>query len=403
MTPPGPDNDAVRKHLLAAAASDPARATLRTLLHTEEGRPIDAITLTDPQTPDDQKQHALIVAGQHGNEETARLIALKAIDYLLSPNGTDILRQQKVVILPNLSPDAAARDEYDTPAGVRPNLDHGPDGPVSNEAKALQMAANELVPDVYVDIHAMGHSGCGYDMVLFPAARQYVEDEMILHQIAQRMAAEGERSGIPQVVHPLNWSGWGGNDPSEPSSTLWMYRKFKSIVFLLESAEDNSISHPEDMRIASGIGRLKALFALGNERHPSLYHPGYPCNMAAGMFHRGVVAAGNTAAERRQSRLAIWKNVAHFALLRMRIPEHYTDKVLLVDYQGEPIATPLGFQIRAAGRRKVTRVTFNGKPLALNETPGYHTWHDSYTTYATAVVPSLAPGKHEVEFILTER
>ena len=56
---------------------------------------------------------------------------------------------------------------------------------------------------------------------------------------ARAMAAEGEKSGIPHVVHPLTWPGWGGHDLVQPSSTLYMYRRFKSLVFLTENAEHN--------------------------------------------------------------------------------------------------------------------------------------------------------------------
>ncbi len=401
--PPGPDNQTVQQHLLDAERRCQGRAVLRTVLHTNEGRPIDALTLTDPNVPDDDKQHVLIVAGQHGNEETARLIAIEAIDYLLGSEGREILKHQKVVVLPNLSPDAAARDEYDTPQGVRPNLDHGPNGPVSNEAKALEMVAKELQPDVYVDIHAMGHTGCSYDMVLFAGSRQYLEDEMILHQIAQQMAAEGERSGIPQVVHPLTWVGWGGNDLNEPSSTLWMYRQFKSLVFLLESSEANSMSNPRDMQIASGVGRLKALLTLGNQRHPKLYYPGYPCYLTTGMFNKGIVAVGRTAAERRRSRIGIWKNTAAFKQVKPKIPEAFYRKTLLVDYQGEPISTGIGFQIRAAGQLELTHVTVDGRPLMPGETEGYYTWHDGQITSAVAAVSSLEPGQHEINYTFSEK
>src|SRR5690606_13678923 len=102
-----------------------------------------------------------------------------------------------------------------------------------------EMVANELMPEVYVDMHARGYSGASFDMVLFPPAKSYTEDEMLLHAIAREMAREAERSGIPNMVHPLTWSGWGGPDLNQPSSTLWMYRQFKSLVFLTETAEHN--------------------------------------------------------------------------------------------------------------------------------------------------------------------
>ena len=119
-----PNSQEVRERILSLAAKHPAAVSVRTVLETAQGRPIDAVTITDPRSSDADKQHVLIAAGQHGNEESARLVALRLMDYLLSPDGRPLLPRQKFVILPNVSPDAAEADTYETPAGVKPNLDH---------------------------------------------------------------------------------------------------------------------------------------------------------------------------------------------------------------------------------------------------------------------------------------
>src|SRR5690606_10296365 len=190
----------------------------------------------------------------------------------------------------------------------------------------------------------------------FPGAKSYTEDEALLHAIAREMATAGERGGIPHVVHPLTWSGWGGPDPDQPSSTLWMYRQFKSIVFLTETAEHNDMSYPEAMRVASGRGRLRALLAAGSRRHPKLYYPGYPNGMAVGMFVAGIVAVGKTAADRRRSRIAIWLQSKHFKKVSAKIPEPADLKTLLVNYAGEPITEGAGFQMHFAGRVTIDEV-----------------------------------------------
>jgi len=223
-----PTSQEVRDRVLAIQRKHPGFAVVSTVGTTADGRPIDAVTLTDPRESAADKQHVLIVAGQHGNEESARLVALKLIDYLLGAEGRPLLKRQRIVIMPNVSPDAAESDAYETPAGIKPNLDHGPDGPTSPEAKAVQQVAEQLMPDVYVDMHARGHAGWSHDMVLFPEAKAYTEDEHLLHTIASAMAAEGEKSGIPHVIHPLSWPGWGTSDFDQPSSTMYMYRRFKS-------------------------------------------------------------------------------------------------------------------------------------------------------------------------------
>lgn len=369
---------------------------------SEEGRPIAAVTLTDPGQSDEDKQNVLVVAGQHGNEESARLVALKLMDYLLTAAGRKLLARQKIVVMPNLSPDAAEHNTYETPAGIKPNLDHGPDGPVSPEAKALSQVAEQLMPEVYVDVHACGHVGFSHDMVLFPATRPYTEDERTLYQIANRMAEEGEKSGIPHIVHPLTWPGWGGTDLNEPSSTLYLYRRFKSLVFLTENAEHDEATYPPAVQARSGVNRFKPLLAMGNRRHPCFYYEGYPCPPAVGMYHAGAVAVGETAAARRQSRVEIWRNRSGFAHLKVDIPEPADRKLLRVRYEGSPLTAGIGFQVRFAGHRRLREVRMNGRTLVAGTTDGYFSWTDRHTTFAVASLPQFQAGEYEVLFVMSD-
>jgi hypothetical protein len=388
----------VTAHLNRITRRHPDRALLQTIGRTQEDRPIESLVLSDPTTDPADKQHVLIVAGQHGNEESARLVALRLIDYLLSKSGAALLARQTFVILPNLSPDAAHHDTYTTPAGIKPNLDHAPTGAVSPEAQAFEAVARQWEPELYVDIHARGHAGCSHDMVLFPPSRPYTEDEALLHATARRMAEHGERSGIPHVVHPLTWPGWGGHDLDQPSSTLWTYRQFKSMVFLTENSEHNEIAYPAAQRAKSGVGRLKPLFAMGNARHPGLFYPGYPCGLPVGMFNAGIAAVGTTARARRASRIALWRQASAFERVTPVIPERADEKTLQLHYTGTPIREGAGVQVRVANRRAVRDVRFNGRPLAPSDVDGFVTWHDRHTTFAMAVLPELVAGEHEIVF-----
>jgi hypothetical protein len=393
-----PTNSEVHERLQRVAHRHPDLVTLRTVGSTAQGRQIPAATIFDPGADPEDLQHVLIAAGQHGNEETARLVALRLIDFLLSADGRPILRRQKIVVMPNISPDAAEADSYETPAGIKPNLDHPPSGASSPEGKALETVAAELAPELYVDIHARGHAGCSHDMVLFPPTRPYTEDEHLLHLIAAEMADAGSRSGIPHVVHPLTWPGWGGFDLDQPSSTLQLYRRYKSMVFLTESAEHNEIAYPIKQRETAGVNRLKPLLDLGCRRYIGCYYSGYPVNCAVGMFHCGVVAVGKTAGARRRSRVELWQNAAAFEKLMPKLPEPPHAKTVQVEYRGPPLAGGAGFQVRVAGKLHVQRVAINGKALRPSETTGYYTWQDRYTTYAVAVCPKLMPGTYEIDF-----
>ncbi len=379
--------------LRAAQAAHPERVALSEAGRTAEERAILAATVSDPAVPDDEKQRVLIVAGQHGNEESGRWVALGLLDWLLSPAGRETLRRQRVVIMPNVSPDAAVRNEHRTPAGVSPNNDHGPDGALSPEGKAVERVAEELEPDLFVDLHARGGAGCSHDMVLWPWTRPYTEDGNLFQQIAADMAAAGETSGIPHLIHPLTWPGWGSG-PEGTSTTLYAYRRFKSLVFLTESAESDTEAYPPEQRVRAGLLRLESLLAWGNRRHPKLPCEGYPNLLTIGSFIGGVVAVGATAAARRASRIATWRQAEHFRRVAIALPQAARNKRLHVDYGGEKLAA-VGFLITAAGRLRPASVTWNGVQLQPDSDPGHKHWHVGGTTSVLISVRDLAPGQHE--------
>jgi hypothetical protein len=183
----------------------------------------------------------------------------------------------------------------------------------------------------------------------------------------------------------------------QPSSTLWTYRQFKSLVFLTENSEHNDYAYPQPMRVRSGVGRLKPLLAAGIRRHPQLYHAGYPCAMAVGMFNCGLVAVGRTTADRRQSRINLWKQSAFFQVAA-QIPERMGSKVIQIQYTGPTITAGIGVQARVAGKLLPRSITVNGRSLKPRETDGFVSWQDKYTTFAVASLPELTAGGYEVAF-----
>ena len=386
----------VERHVLRLQEAHPRMVTVADAGRSAEGRAIHAVTVTSRRGDDDDKQHVLIVAGQHGNEESGRMLALGTLDWLVSPAAAETRRKQKVVVVPCVNPDGAARDTHLTPAGIAPNLDHPDTGAVSGEGRAVESVAVGLEPEVFVDLHARGYTGCSYDMVLFPDTKISTEDDNLLHAIAADMAAAGEKGGIPQVVHPLTWPGWGGPGFDHSSTTCWVYRQFKSISLLTETAEDNRIAYPAADRVRSGVAKLRTLLAWGNRRHPKLRYSGYPCYLAAGMFVSGIVAVGRTAAERRASRVAAWRHRACFTRIDRCDPEPANDRRAVVHYAGEPLDVPVGVQTFVRGRRRVRSVHVNGKALRPGETNGWTAWQDVCATYVVAALPGVGPGEHEI-------
>jgi hypothetical protein len=370
--------------------------SVETAALTDEQRPILAVTVTDPQVPPQDKQHVLVVAGQHGNEESGRLQALALLDWLVSEEAAPIRLRQAVVVMPNVNPDGAERNLHATPRGVQPNLDHAPDGAKSPEGQAVEKIARALGPEVFVDMHARGGAGCSYGMVLYPKPRVYTEDDNLLHAFAAEMVAAAEEAGVPHVTHPLTWPGWGGDRGDEPSSTLFAYRSFKSFVLLTEAPESDTHALAAEARARSGVAMLKVLLAHGQRRYAFCRYEGYPCELI-GLSYGGFVPVGRTVAERRANRLALWNEADHLDGPKLAAPEELTFKRMTFVYDGPPLPEGAGLQFRAAGRLEVQSVTLDGHSLAPSETDGYGAWQDGCSTFVVVALPKLEPRTYAVE------
>ena len=94
---------------------------LETLGRSAQGRALYAIRLTDPQTNDADKEHALITALHSGLERSGSNTVLSIIEWLLSdePVAREILRRQVVVACRSPTPTATrrARDFRSTTPG----------------------------------------------------------------------------------------------------------------------------------------------------------------------------------------------------------------------------------------------------------------------------------------------
>ncbi len=390
----------VEAEILALQSKNKGLVTVGAVERSVEGRPIYAVAVTDPRVKPKDKEHVLVVGGQHGNEESGRMVALALIRWLCTKAAKETVRRQKIVVMPNVNPDGAEYDIHGDLDGVHPNLDHEETGPKTPEGRALENVSKAFRPDVFVDLHACGGAGCGTDMVLYPWPKPYSEDARLLALIAEDMCAAGEKAGVPQTTFPMTWSGWGGPGMDGGSSTKWHYRNFKSIVILTENTEHNEHSYSVQLRTKSGLDKLKALLKWGNRRHPKLPYEGYPCMLACSMFDRGVVALGDDPESRRESRIAIWRNAGAFAHLGCRNPQEESRKILHVDYGGETLRSGAAFQTCFAGHRKVKSVKVNGRPLASSIKKGYHSWTAGTATYVMAAMPVLRPGKYDIEMVM---
>jgi hypothetical protein len=397
-----PTSAEIESAILQLQERFPRWVAVRNVRKSTQGRPVYGVTVSDPAAAEEDKQHALVLGGQHGNEESGRMTALALLQWLTSDQAKDVRLHQKVVVMPNVNPDGAEADTPETAQGVNLNADHAPSGPVSPEGQAVEEVAYELEPEAVVDLHARGYTGCSFDMVLYPWTRPYTEDGRLVAAIAEEMAAAGEAAGLPHLVHPLTWPGWWDNVEAEGSSRtlLFMYRNFKSLCLLTETAESNEVAPPPALRAAVGLARVRALLAWGQRRHPCLYYPGYPINLVTNLFCMGITAVGPTTARRRKSRVGIWRNAASFQKLGGERPEYPDHKVVHCTYDGKTLPDGAGIQYRIGGRRDVRAVHLNGRQLTSSETDGFVSWQDVCSTFVQVNLPVFQAGSYELRLEL---
>ncbi|KKL96851.1 hypothetical protein LCGC14_1840320, partial [marine sediment metagenome] len=79
--PARPGYEDVLSEIERIAASAGEAASTSELGQSVRGRSIPCLTLTDPAAPAEDKQHVLIVASQHGSEESGRALALALADF----------------------------------------------------------------------------------------------------------------------------------------------------------------------------------------------------------------------------------------------------------------------------------------------------------------------------------
>lgn len=268
-----------------------------------EGRDIPAVLLTDASAPVDDKQHVLIVAGQHASEESGRAIAMELMDYLASdkPEARQILARQAVVVVPCANPDGAVRDISHNAEGVDVAHTYAFDAPAASpEGRCLENLAAQFVPDIVVDIHGRAGGGMKELCWLMPAWG-FSSDRYFLTAMSMAMASAGEEAGYPQCeLQPAGaLQKQEGNRFMLGERLAW---RFKSLCLGMETIEQ--YYREADWR-ATGLARLRRLLRFGMEDAFGLGEAGYPNSLVSGNRIGGLKAHGRTAAQRRANRVEL--------------------------------------------------------------------------------------------------
>jgi len=358
---------------------------VRDLGQSVQGKTIRCAILTDPAAPADDKQHVLVVAGQHGTEESGRAMAMALLEDLVSgePKAAETLAKQVVAVVPCANPDGAVNDTYRNADDVDIAHTYAWDAPAGTpEGRCLEQFAGQFVPDVTVDIHGRAGGGMKELAWLMPAWG-FSSDRYFLTAMSMAMARAGEQAGFPQC----EFSPPGELQRREGNVLMLgekMAGQFKSLALGLETIEH--YYRRADWQ-ATGLVRLRRLLRFGNEDAFGLGEPGYPSCLVSGNRIQGLKAHGRTAERRRANRVELTR----FLRQNWAMVDRGADgldrcakvKVFSKTCEGE---NPQRFAILLRFKKpcRIRSVRWRGREMSGGDDHGYRTWEDGCSCFCQA-------------------
>ena len=359
---------------------------VREIGRSVQDRPIRAAILTDRSAPDDDKQHVLIVASQHGSEESGRAMAMATMDFLVAgeDEAAEILRKQVVAFVPCVNPDGAVANNGKNADGDDIAHTWAYDAPAATvEARALEEFAAGFIPDVSVDIHGRAGGGMKEHAWVQPGWG-FSSDRYFVTAMSLAMSEAGEAAGFPQCeLAPA-----ARLEPSEGHHAMLgeiMTYRYKTLALGLESIEH--YYRQDDWRI-TGSARLRRLLRFGNEDAFGLGVAGYPNVLVSGNRIYGLMAHGATAAERRASRVELLAFLKRNFTIADRGADgkdgRCTVRVFSKTCDGD---NPQRFALLARIKNpcEVNAVTWDAQPLEQTDSAhGWRSWQDQCSTFVQA-------------------
>jgi len=376
----------VMEHLEGLSAR--AEVTMEEIGRSVQGRGIAAATFTAPEVPDDDKQRVLIVASQHGAEESGRAMAMAAMDFLAGggEEAAEVLRRQAVTFVPCGNPDGAVADTNANAEGADIAHTYSFDAPAATpEGRALEELAGRLAPEVCVDIH--GRAGGGMkELAWLQPGWGFSSDRYFLTAMSLAMAEAGEAAGFPQCE--LTPAGLLVPAPGHRSliGAILAYR-YKTLGLGLESIE-HYYRH-DDWR-ATGQVRLRRLLAFGNADAFGLGAEGYPNALVSGNRVCALMAHGATAAERRASRVELLTFLKHNFAIVDRGPDG-VERCCRVRVASNTCEGPnpprFAVLVRIKDPCTIHGVSWQGRELPPGDGPhGWRSWQDRCSTLVLASI-----------------
>ncbi|MBC7374364.1 MAG: carboxypeptidase [Frankiales bacterium] len=174
---------------LAAVAQGSRRVRLETIGRTEQGRPLQLMSIG---TRDTRRPTVLLIGSQHGNEPAGRETALalaRDLAFTTDPVLVRQLAQQSVLVLPSANPDGRQANTRENSAGVDINRDHL--ALTQPESRAIAAVLRDRGPDLVLDLHEYGPSVPVLydDEVLYLWPRNLNVDQAV-HDLSKELAED---------------------------------------------------------------------------------------------------------------------------------------------------------------------------------------------------------------------
>lgn len=325
--------DATMKHW---AAKHPSLVTLQKRGESHDGQPIYLLKVTDSRVPDTDKQVVMVSALHGGPERSGVSTILSLTEWLLGDSAVarETRRKQIVLLMPVLNPHALFKtDRFGNKEGVEL---YDPQRKwwnlktltLTDPAKAPELVAflsvmDEYRPENHLDLHGTGLQG--YKPEELPEGREQRQGMTMFEVSACSYSNCCVRPWDPRVTEAMVQAGVAagyGSDRTEADAqrTFWHpeldFMKEKlwipprtdrfRTMFYSYLKYHTMISTTEVGWEESGVARVRGILELGNKQWLDERFSGYPVTRVKARAGRYITAYGNTAAERRESRVELW-------------------------------------------------------------------------------------------------
>lgn len=310
------------------------------------GYDVMSAVFTDRTMPDDDKQVALIIAQHSGMEISGMTTVLSLGNWLCSgdPIAEEILKKQIVVLVPCPNPYTYATQSVDhtfqNEFGVDEYISIDYDGVKEPEKTPAALLIKNLIdkyrPEMLIDSHGVAYQNSlvleslGYSA--FSSNRMYNNGFM------ENMQKAAEDAGFAVWREDAMQKNFPVSEFNRKNASKYRPGADKGIAPVYAYFHYHTMAASMEVSFEkSGFLRMKKALEMGNEKAAGEYYSGYPTRtIISPIGNHSLRAYGQTAEERRKSRVELWNNSEDFFCFVVG-PEMIGQSTLVMVSDFEPI------------------------------------------------------------------